>query len=91
MMQFVHESASVRVVFGAGSIAHLKDEVARLGFRRVLTLSTSNKRNLAEHAMRVLEDRAAGMYTRARMHVPVETAVEACTEATRLELSLIHI
>lgn len=85
MMQFVHESAPVRVVFGAGSIIRLKDEVARLGFRRVLTLSTPNKRHLAEHVMSVLGDRAAGMYTRARMHVPVETAVEARAEAARLE------
>lgn len=84
MLQFVHESAPVRVLFGAGSFTRLADEAARLGLVRVLVLATPGQRGLAEQAAAMLGARAAGVHAGAAMHVPVETAEAARAEAQRL-------
>jgi maleylacetate reductase len=77
MLDFIHESAPVRVVFGAGSVAGLGDEAARLGLARVLVLSTPGQRGLAERAAALLGPRAAGVLAGAVMHVPVESVATA--------------
>ena len=53
---FVYTSQPQRVVFGAGSITHLAREIAALGARRALVLSTPEQR-----AHRVARDLHAGM------------------------------
>lgn len=84
MMRFIHESMPVRVVFGAGSIAHLADEATRLGLQRALAISTPRKYSLAGRVVEALGDRAAGVYAHAAMHVPLATAEAARAEAARL-------
>lgn len=84
MMRFIHEQTPVRVVFGAGSIAHLADEAARLGLRRALAISTPRKIFLAERVVEMLGERAAGVYAHAAMHVPLAAAEAARAEAARL-------
>lgn len=74
MQPFVYTSFPGRVVFGAGRLAELPDEVARLGARRAIVLCTPEQRELAEAVARQLGDRAAGVYDRATMHVPIEVA-----------------
>ena len=78
---FTHDTRSPRVVFGAGSLAALHDEAARLGLGRVLVLSTPGRRALAERIADRLGARAVGVHAEARMHVPVETARRACGAA----------
>lgn len=77
MLQFTHESFPARVVFGAGSVAQLADEAARLGLGRALVLATPGQRRLAELAAAALGVRAAGLHAGAVMHVPVETVAAA--------------
>src|SRR5205823_6564051 len=60
------------------------EEVERLGANRALLLSTPGQRRLAEAAAARLGPRTAGIYDRAVMHMPVETAEAARTEARRL-------
>ncbi|HMQ29636.1 MAG TPA: maleylacetate reductase [Chloroflexaceae bacterium] len=84
MLQFTHESFPVRVVFGAGSVARLADEAARLGLERALVLSTPGQRRLAEQAAATLGARAAAIHAGAVMHVPVESVAAARAEAGRL-------
>ncbi|MFJ4206559.1 maleylacetate reductase [Streptomyces sviceus] len=72
----------MRVVFGAGSLRQLRQEADRLGLRRLLVLSTPGQRALAEQAATLLGDACAGMFTGARMHVPVQVA-EAARAAAR--------
>jgi maleylacetate reductase len=84
MMQFVYASHPGRVVFGAGSLAHLGREIELLGARRALVLSTPEQRASAEDIARRLGERCAGVFDRAVMHVPIETAREARAEAARL-------
>ncbi|MCL6732163.1 maleylacetate reductase [Streptomyces neyagawaensis] len=81
-MTFTYEALPMRVVFGPGSLRQLPQEADRLGLRRLLVLSTRGQRSLAEHAATVLGDACAGLFTEARMHVPV-TVAEAARAAAR--------
>lgn len=84
MRDFVYSSQPSRVVFGAGSIAHLPREVEQLGARRVLVLSTAAQAALAAAVAERLGPRSAGIFAGAVTHVPVEAARAACDEALRL-------
>ncbi len=73
-----------RVVFGAGRLATLPDEVKRLGAQRALVLTTPEQRPLGERVATLLGACSAGVYSQAVMHVPVEVAQAARDEAGRL-------
>jgi alcohol dehydrogenase class IV len=77
MKPFVFQSHPSRVVFGPGSLQQLASELDLLGVRRALVLSTPEQAASAEHVAALLGDRAAGIFARAVMHVPIETAREA--------------
>jgi len=84
MRDFTYTSQPQRVVFGAGALAHLGREIDALGARRALVLSTPEQRGQAERVAAMLGAQAAGIFDRAAMHVPIETAREAREEARRL-------
>jgi alcohol dehydrogenase class IV len=84
MKAFVYNAYAARVVFGAGSLQHLEREIDALGFARALVLSTPEQRDSAERVAALLGPRAAGVFDRAVMHVPIETARQAREEARRL-------
>ncbi|MEO6408457.1 MAG: maleylacetate reductase [Burkholderiaceae bacterium] len=81
---FVYTAHPARVVFGAGSLAHLAREIELLGAGRALVLSTPEQAREAQRIADLLGARAAGIFVRAVMHVPIATAREARAEATRL-------
>jgi alcohol dehydrogenase class IV len=85
MQPFVYQAPATRVVFGPGTLARLPDEVARLGAKRALVLSTPGQRASAERVAALLGERAAGIFDRAAMHVPIESARAARAEAQRLD------
>ncbi|MGH2542581.1 MAG: iron-containing alcohol dehydrogenase, partial [Ardenticatenaceae bacterium] len=78
------EALPVRIIFGAGSLDQLPEEVARLGAQRLLVLSTSGQRALAEQVAGRLGERVAGVYAGAVMHVPLKVAEAARAEARRV-------
>lgn len=84
MLQFIHTSYPVRVVFGTGALAHLEREIDALGARRALVLATPEQAGQAEDVARRLGARCAGVFARAVMHVPIETARAAREEAVRV-------
>ena len=84
LLQFIHTSYPVRVVFGAGALAHLEREIDALGARRALVLATPEQAGQAEEVARRLGARCAGVFARAVMHVPIETARAAREEAARV-------
>jgi maleylacetate reductase len=84
MNAFVYQASAARVIFGAGTLARLPDEVAQLGATRALVLCTPEQRASGERVAALLGERAAGVFDRAAMHVPVEAAREARAEAQRL-------
>jgi maleylacetate reductase len=74
MESFVYNGLPSRVIFGAGSLAQLPQEIERLGATRAIVLSTPPQRADAEALAQRLGERAAGVYAEAVMHVPIETA-----------------
>jgi maleylacetate reductase len=74
---FIHNSFAGRVVFGAGSLASLPDELARLGARRAVVLSTPEQHATAQKVLLALGERGAGVFDQAVMHVPMEVALAA--------------
>src|SRR5664279_1138594 len=84
MTPFTYTAQPSRVVFGAGALKHLEREIEALGARRALVLSTPEQAGQAQHIADLLGARAVGIFPRAVMHVPIETAREARDEARRL-------
>jgi len=76
-LRFTYTALPGRVVFGAGALASLRDEAAHLG-SRALVLCTPGHKALGQKAATLLGERAVGIFDRAVMHVPVETADAAC-------------
>jgi maleylacetate reductase len=79
---FVYSSQPSRVVFRAGALDEVGAEIERLGAHRALVLCTPEQRASAEDVSRRLGARSAGVYDKAVMHVPVETA-EAAREVAK--------
>jgi alcohol dehydrogenase class IV len=84
MKAFVHQALPSRVVFGHGTLEQLGREIDALGARRALVLSTPEQADVGRRVAGLLGPRAAGLFPHAVMHVPVETARQACDEARRL-------
>lgn len=84
MSPFIFNGLPYRVVFGAGSLDTLNEELTRLGARRALVLSTPEQRADAARIADRLGDRCAGVFDKAVMHVPIEIAREARTLAATL-------
>ena len=77
MQPFSFTSDPVRVIFGSGSLAKIGDEVQRLGKSRALVLSTPQQAAEAGDLARRLGPLAAGVFTDATMHTPVEITERA--------------
>ncbi len=84
MLDFVYTARPARVIFGAGALQHLAREIDLLGARRALVLSTPEQAAQAGRVAQMLGERAAGIFAKAVMHVPIEAAREARDEARRL-------
>ncbi|MGY1625188.1 maleylacetate reductase [Geodermatophilus sp. SYSU D00965] len=74
---FTYSALPMRVVFGAGSLAKLPEEVTALGLTRVLVLCSPEQEDTGKQVAGALGDRAAGVLPEARMHVPIEVATRA--------------
>ena len=84
MRSFIYNQLSGRVVFGTGALDHLPREIELLGAKHALVLSTPGQKARAQGLADRLGSRCAGVFPHAVMHVPIETAREARTQASRL-------
>ena len=84
-MRFDYTGQPARVLFGRGRVVDVADEVRRLGARRALVLSTPGHRALGERVSALLGDLAAGVYSKATMHTPVEVTEDALATLQRLD------
>jgi maleylacetate reductase len=82
--QFVYQYQPNRVVFGYGSLQKLMEEIEKLGCSKALILCTPEQINQAELVKNILGENAVGVFDKAVMHVPVETAREASKVAAEL-------
>src|SRR5262249_17279174 len=83
-LAFTYSALPGRVVFGVGSLDKLPEEVKRLGIKRALVLATPPQKDQAADISKRLGDLSVGVYDKAVMHVPVETAKAAREEVKRL-------
>ena len=77
MKSFTYVSLPSRVIFGAGSVARLPQEVEKLGAKRALVLSTPGRAADVTRLAATLGERFAGLYDKAVRHVPIEVAEDA--------------
>jgi alcohol dehydrogenase class IV len=85
MRDFVWNAAPSRVVFGAGALGSLAEEVARLGARRAVVVVTPTQADRGARILATLGDRGAGVIARAAMHTPVEVTEAALAELRAME------
>lgn len=74
---FVHEPLPGRIVFGAGSIDCVPEEIEALGCARVLVIAGGSAAQVGGWIADALGRRAAGHLDRVRQHVPETLAAEA--------------
>jgi maleylacetate reductase len=84
MNDFIYTALPARVVFGAGKLATIREEVEAIGSTRALVLCTPPQRAQAEHVAELLGTRLAGIHDGAEMHVPIEGARKARELAAEL-------
>lgn len=84
MDRFTLDAAPGRVVFGAGALATLAEEVARLGAARAVLVVTPSQAPRGAALARALGGRGAGVIALAAMHTPVEVTEAALAELHRL-------
>jgi maleylacetate reductase len=68
---------TARVLFEAGSVARLPDELRAAGRRRALILATPGRQDAAAALARSLGSLAAGVFAEAAMHTPVAVTERA--------------
>jgi maleylacetate reductase len=83
--EFVYQARAGRVVFGPGSLQHLEREVLQLNSERALILCSPEQKETGEAVAARLGSRAAAVFDRAVMHVPLELAKEARALARELK------
>jgi maleylacetate reductase len=76
---------SVRVCFGAGSLAQILSELYAMGGTRALILCTPSQRALAERVTDLLGACSVGVFDKAMMHVPTDIVREACQFAASVD------
>jgi maleylacetate reductase len=74
---FTHEALPGRVVFGAGAVGRVADEVTALGLERALVVAGGSAKVVGERVADDLGPRFAGHLTDVRQHVPEELAAAA--------------
>ncbi|GAA3742004.1 maleylacetate reductase [Salinactinospora qingdaonensis] len=80
--EFVQELPAVRIVLAAGARQRLPDEVARLGWRRVLLIGGADPlRSVGDEIATALGSAVVARIVDAAQHVPVATAQAAVTTA----------
>ncbi|MEM9250691.1 MAG: maleylacetate reductase [Pseudomonadota bacterium] len=82
---FQAQSAAVRVRFGMNASDATMEEAKRLDLRRLLVLSTPQQSDTALGFAKALGSRAAGVYSRATMHTPVDVSEDAVRHATAVD------
>lgn len=86
MKGFVHEALPGRVVFGAGTVEQVPDEVGRLGdLQRVVVVAAGSSAAVGERITAALGRRYVGTFDEVRQHVPEELAAAARDMARDLD------
>jgi maleylacetate reductase len=82
---FVHEALPGRVVFGAGAVDRVADEVAGLDAERALVIAGGSGKAAGQRIDDALGDHLAGTFGEVRQHVPEDLAAAARQAARAAE------
>jgi maleylacetate reductase len=77
LTSFRYQGSPARVVFGHGTLAQLGEETDRLGLKRLVVVSTDERRGHAERVLDALGRRHAVLFDGAAMHTPVDVTERA--------------
>ncbi|WP_250476080.1 maleylacetate reductase [Caballeronia sp. GAFFF1] len=77
MYDFTYTSQPSKVIFAAGALARVGEEVQALGAEKALVLCTPEQEAQATAVAELLGPLSAGVFAEAKMHVPIETARRA--------------
>ncbi|SAL00808.1 iron-containing alcohol dehydrogenase [Caballeronia pedi] len=85
--KFAYDINPGRVLFGPGTLGAVADEIERVGAKRALILSTPFQRADALRLAEQIGPLAAGVFSNAAMHTPVDVTEQALTafEASRAD------
>lgn len=83
-MEFAYSTLPWNILFGAGYLSRLPQELNNLGFSKALILTTHSGSKVGQETVRLLGQNAAGLFDQARMHVPIETVDRAIELAREL-------
>lgn len=84
MDPFIYTAHPARVIFGAGCLEQLRQELDLLAASRVLIVTTASQRPHIQNIQAAIGARIAGVFDEAVMHVPVEVARQATSVARTL-------
>lgn len=82
--EFTARGAAFRVRFGPGIRRAVAEEIDALGARRALILTTPHQAATADEFAAYCGARAAGRFTKAAMHTPVDISEEATAHAREI-------
>ena len=85
-LSFIHQSLPARVVLGRRASDTVDSEADQLGLRRALVLSTPGHAGLAQTVARRLAGRAAGVFSGAQMHTPLNVTQAALDQVRSLNV-----
>ena len=85
MLEFNYKGLPWNIIFGAGALQRLPEEVEKLGFKRAMVLTTPQQQSSGEEIMQLLGGRGAGLFSEAIMHVPVQTLEAAKSLADEIQ------
>ena len=84
MIDFQYKALPWNIIFGVDALTRLPEEIAKLGLRRALVLSTPNQADQGQRIVEMLDNLAVGLFDQAMMHVPAETLAAATSAAKQL-------
>lgn len=88
-MNFTHELASSRAVFGAGALSEVRNETERLGGRHILLIADEVAKRHADVIAGALGSRLAGRIDGVIQHVPAAAAADAQRTADSVSADLL--
>ncbi len=77
MNEFTYNALPGHIIFGAGKLQSLPDEIDRLGCTRVLVLTTPEQKNQGEMIKELIGERWVASFNQAAMHVPTDVVARA--------------
>src|SRR4051812_31807805 len=82
MKAFLYDQAAHRIIFAAGAVARLREELERISATRPIFICTPGRRTSVEETAKNLSGMSIAVHAGAKMHVPIETVHAACDAAT---------